>query len=616
MRLTFRHKLTAIAGTAALAFALVIGISDFVSKRVEANLSTIQGRYLPRVELEPQLQNQFERLQRSFQDAVASQDVETLSSAAALKGAFLERVDAARDALDPAAAAALRRALEEYCAAADDVSRRLIAKETGEALLVALEGMQAKQERLAQALGRATAFDRNEMAEAFGAAAHAVAIARTFRLWISVVCLVAVVLLSMGMTRSVVRSMADLSAGFERFGKGDFEPIRVVSRDEMEDIAEQANRMAARLETLGAERKKAEERFRGLLEAAPDAMVIVDRDRIVLVNAQAEKLFGYSRDELLGQPVELLVPERLRGRHVAHRVGYFSAPDARPMGSGLELYGRHQSGIEFPIEVSLSPIDTKDGLLVSSAIRDITTRKHAETALRTSNRELEAFSYSVAHDLRAPLRGIHGFSHLLLEDYGDKLDGEAKDLLDRIRASVERMAELIDALLSLSRVTRTEFRREPVNLSQIADAVMSQLRASHPGRRVDFDNQPEVIAHGDARLLRLLLANLLENAWKFTSTRAAARIAFGFKWKEGTTVYYVQDNGAGFDMAYREKLFAPFQRLHGVHEFPGTGIGLATVHRIVSRHGGRIWADGIVAQGATFFFTLEERPVPSDEPRA
>lgn len=224
--------------------------------------------------------------------------------------------------------------------------------------------------------------------------------------------------------------------------------------------------------------------------------------------------------------------------------------------------------------------------------------------LELANRELEAFSYSVSHDLRAPLRSIDGFSQALLEDYADKLDGPGVDSLRRVRGASQRMGQLIDDLLELSRMTRSEVRREPVDLSALARAIAADLRARQPERQVKFRIADGLVAEGDPQLLRVVLMNLLGNAWKFTAKQERAAIEFDVVRRDGKPVYFVRDDGAGFDMAYAGKLFGAFQRLHAVTEFEGTGIGLATVQRIVHRHGGRVWAKGEVGKGATFSFTL------------
>lgn len=224
--------------------------------------------------------------------------------------------------------------------------------------------------------------------------------------------------------------------------------------------------------------------------------------------------------------------------------------------------------------------------------------------LERKNRELEAFSYSVSHDLRAPLRAIEGFSEILVADYAPVLDATARGYIDRVVTSARRMTELIDDLLSLSRLGRAELRKQAFDLSALAQEVIADLRAREPDRTVECVVEPELGAEGDVRLVRVVLENLLGNAWKFTAKQPAARIELSGRREDGRTIFFVHDNGAGFDMKYAAKLFGPFQRLHSAKEFAGTGIGLATVHRIVERHGGRVWAEGEVGQGATIFFTL------------
>ena len=368
--------------------------------------------------------------------------------------------------------------------------------------------------------------------------------------------------------------------------------------------------------------READAKLAALLDAAPDAMVIADAaGRIVRVNAEAEKLFGYPRDQLLDQPVDLLVPERLRAAHAVHRARYVAHPDgSRMMGAGQPVIGARRDGSEFPAEIRLSPIPTRDGMLVSSAVRDVTERDRAEHALRGAKEaaeaafgELESFSYSVAHDLRSPLRAMSGYSTTLIEDYSDRLDPEGRDRLERIVGGARRMSEIIDALLSLAKLSRTEPRREPVDLGQLAHKVVEQLRAVEPGRAVEFVAADGLLVHGDPELLRLLLDNLLGNAWKFTGKQPAPRVELGRDTRNGSVAYYVRDNGAGFDMALVDKLFSPFKRLHHAADFAGTGIGLATVQRIVRRHGGRVWADGAEARGATIHFTLAAEPRPRSD---
>ena len=259
---------------------------------------------------------------------------------------------------------------------------------------------------------------------------------------------------------------------------------------------------------------------------------------------------------------------------------------------------------------------------LSGTILDITERKRASEEIRqmnadleqrvadrtiqltAANQELEAFSYSVSHDLRAPLRSLDGFSIVLLEDYAGQLDEPGKNYLARIQEASRRMNQLINDLLDLSRVTRADFTRQRVDLSALANSIAAELKAQSPQRQVEFEITVDLIVQGDASLLKIVLENLLNNAYKFTSRREQASIQVGRVEQDGQWIYFVRDNGAGFDMDYANKLFGAFQRLHSEKEFPGTGIGLATVQRIIHRHGGRVWAEGAVDQGATFYFTI------------
>lgn len=237
----------------------------------------------------------------------------------------------------------------------------------------------------------------------------------------------------------------------------------------------------------------------------------------------------------------------------------------------------------------------------SSLEQRVLERTHA---LEDANREYEAFAYAISHDLRAPLRSLNGFSQALADDYAAKLDDTARDYLDRIKNSALKMAQLIDDLLTLSRVNRAEIRNTTFDISQVCVEVIEELRADEPARDISIDIQPAMMVQGDSHLIRSALSNLIGNAWKFTGKTSDARIRFYSEQKDGDTVYIVEDNGAGFDMEYAGKLFTPFQRLHHERDFPGTGIGLSTVQRIIYRHGGKIWAEGAIDQGATFYFTL------------
>ena len=384
-------------------------------------------------------------------------------------------------------------------------------------------------------------------------------------------------------------------------------------------------------------RKAAEEhlgqmegRYSGLLEAAPDAMVVVNQaGEIVLLNVQAEKRFGYRHGELVGQRVKNIIPEGFAERLIADGTRTAAEALAQQIGTGIELTGRRKNGSEFPIEIMLSPLENADGILVTAAIRDISVRKAAEaheeqirklnteldikvTDLANVNRELESFSYSVSHDLRAPLRHIDGFTRILKEEYAPCLPADAVHYLDRVLTAVNHMGHLVDDLLNLGRIGRKELVRQTVKLDDIVRQAIDELPAGTEERGINWKitSLPEVDC--DPGLLKLVFSNLLSNAVKFTRKVQTPSIEIGTKPSHGVTAFFVRDNGVGFNSKYADKLFGVFQRLHSQEDFEGTGVGLATVQRIISRHGGAIWANSEPGKGATFFFTLEEPPVPAE----
>lgn len=355
-----------------------------------------------------------------------------------------------------------------------------------------------------------------------------------------------------------------------------------------------------------------------LVDSLPGIFYLITPDgRFLRWNRNFERVTGYSREEMAElHPLDLFEGEERD--LIATAIGYVFEHGAFEVEASLVTKrGRHIhyyfSGVR--IETGEEPALIGLGIditgrktaenLVNSLNTSLEERVRQRTAeLESRNRELEAFSYSVAHDLRGPLRAIDGFSHLLLEDCGAALSAEGHAHLGRIRAASQRLGELIDNLLDLARISRHEVAREPVDLSARVAALSLELAEQEPHRSVEWRIDPDAHAVADPVLLGHVIDNLIRNAWKFTAERAPARIQFGHYQDGGETVFYVQDNGAGFDMAFVDKLFKPFQRLHHPTRFPGTGIGLAIVARVVERHGGRLWAEATPDQGATFRFTL------------
>lgn len=402
------------------------------------------------------------------------------------------------------------------------------------------------------------------------------------------------------------------------------------------------------------ERKRVEQevqRTRAELNAIVDSMgeglYQLDTDgRLVFMNAACERMLGYPLNEILGLKMHDIIHSRLpdgtpRHSHECPLLSVLRQGDSFHTDSDWFIC---RDGTFMPVEYTSSPLIVEEKLAGAVlSFRDITERRRAEeeqrrlndlerrarreleaknveveklnaelesrvqqrtAELEVANRELEAFSYSVSHDLRAPLRSLDGFSHILLDEYHDKLDDEGRDFLRRLRNASQTMGQLIDALLQLSRVSRSEMTRQEVDLSALARQIANELQDQSPERSCTFEITPDMRVMGDPRLLQAVLQNLIGNAWKFTARREHARIEFGVGSGGGARTFYIRDNGAGFDMNYSNKLFGAFQRLHTVSEFEGSGIGLATVQRVVRRHGGKVWAEGRPHEGATFYFTL------------
>jgi PAS domain S-box-containing protein len=388
----------------------------------------------------------------------------------------------------------------------------------------------------------------------------------------------------------------------------------------IEELRHYSEELEGRVEVRTQELKDSQEQYRRIVDTAQEGIWVTDSEyRTSFVNIRMAEMLGYTVEEMLAMPPLAIIDQEDLPLALANR-------EQRQQGikEQYETKLRHKDERTLWALISTTPLTDNNGQYIGTLgmLADITSRKQAEeqilklnleleqrviertAQLQTANKELEAFSYSVSHDLRAPLRSIDGFSQALLEDCADQLNSEGRSYLQRVRSAAQRMAELIDDMLKLAQVTRAELKREPVDLKQLSEAVAGELVKSQPEREVNFVFQDNLMTTGDPYLLRIALENLLGNAWKFTGKKQHAHIEVGKIDDSGQCVYFVRDDGPGFDMTYADKLFGAFQRLHGATEFEGTGIGLATVQRIIHRHGGRIWANAAVGQGATFYFTL------------
>lgn len=359
--------------------------------------------------------------------------------------------------------------------------------------------------------------------------------------------------------------------------------------------------------------QRGEEQFRTIVESAPNGIVLVDKKGIISqVNAQLERDTGYRRNELLGQPVEILVPAKVAGGHPAHRQNYLKSPQDRPMGMGRELHVRHKNGSEFPAEIALSRVTTSEGNMIMATVVDVSARKLTERSLqdtldrlRASNSELEQFAYAASHDLQEPLRAISGCLQIIERRYREKLDAEADELIGHVVQGAARMKGLIDDMLSFSRVAHNEVQFLPTDMEKILSFVLLNLKAAIAESGAEITHEALPVLKADPTQMTLLLQNLIANAIKFRGNAkpkihlSAQRQRDG--WKIG-----VHDNGIGIAPEFAERIFGMFKRLHTREAYPGSGIGLAICKKIAERHGGRLWVESVPKQGSSFFFALPD----------
>jgi signal transduction histidine kinase len=640
-RLRFRHRIGLLVSLAGLALATVAIVTFVLGRQNQQQLEGIEGRYVPLIELNRDIKTVFAKIPHALEDAASAAEDSKLAEADGLMAELVERLHAGAATIidnggDPAA---LETELRSYYGNARDVSAAMMSAASMETLAPKIELMRAAQQTFGAHLDAATSPDRRRLADAFSTARASLKTSLAINVAVACFALAAMALLSWQLTRRTVRSLQAVSDGVDRLARGEFgQEIDVPGGDELGELAREANRTARRLRAYREQAEQEDWIKTGVSELhehiagelapvvlAGKAMQYVAR--YVGTNAAAVHTVAEDgslrRLEALGSDAAVLHlspanaaaledssvrVERAGGRHVIivpllherELMGALElASDDAPSVRTLELMRRIRGPIGSALRVAESR--AREHELLAE------TQRQASAA-QVANKELEAFSYSVSHDLRAPLRGIDGFSQALLEDYAAQLPAKGQDYLRRIRVAAQRMAELIDDLLRLSRVSRADFKRERVDLSAIATGVVTELQRMQQGRQLEIKTERDVIASADPRLIRITFENLLGNAWKFTSKTSEPVIEFGVREQAGERVFFVRDNGAGFDMKYADRLFGAFQRLHTDKEFPGTGIGLATVQRIIQRHGGRIWVDAAVGRGATFLFTLPNEP--------
>jgi PAS domain S-box-containing protein len=410
-----------------------------------------------------------------------------------------------------------------------------------------------------------------------------------------------------------------------RYALFDFSVKAEVSEagDEIDAIALGLNTVADELQAArDTERRQMEvirdksEQVEVILSNAPSAVVVIGADdKVVRWNERATQMFGYKPEEAVGLSIAtLIIPERYIKSHRRGLMHYLETGEGPLLNTMVEVAAKHKNGKEFPVELGISAVKSAGQELFVGFLNDISMRREAEERLRdinfeleNSNRELESFSYSVSHDLRAPLRAINGYTQILMKEYTDILDDRGKQMMNSVLSNVKKMGVLIDDLLALSRFGRAELKKQKVDMERLFQNAANELRRNNDraGIEVKIGSLPHAMA--DPTLISQAVTNLVSNAVKYSSKSEKPKVEIGATKKDGETVYFVRDNGTGFDMKFYGKLFGVFQRLHDSSEFEGTGVGLAIVKRIIDRHEGHIWADSELGKGATFYFTLGKK---------
>jgi signal transduction histidine kinase/DNA-binding response OmpR family regulator/HAMP domain-containing protein len=657
-RFALRARMNAIVAIAALALVILMVVGWFTAKQTEEHLTSIRDQYLPKIALRPVLERQFERLQRGLQDAVAASDPDLLAQTRELERSLQDELAAAAAALDPRATADLRRAFESYYQTAYRISERLIAGETGENIVDEMAAMQAQQAEATELLGSATAFDQVGLSRAFDDAARAQQASTQIRFVVSGLCVLLVILLSLGISRSVLRSVASLTAGFERFGDGDFSPIPDSSRDELGDVARQANLMAGRLERLSVERDRIDwlksgqaglaDQLRGELEpgeAAERATGFLARYLGAPVGAiyygdrdgAFRRLAGYAVADDPGTPAPVFRPgEGVVGQaalsidvtvmkvppesHLRLRSALAEGPPRALVLVPLVHLGRVTGVLELAFLDDWSEENLELLLGVRESIAIALEVAHGRGALRQKNAELarastykSQFLANMSHELRTPLNAILGFAELLHDGAVSPDAPEHQEFLRDILTSGRHLLQLINDVLDLSKVEagKLEFRPEEVRLEPLIGEVLAILRTTAAEKQIRIASQvaPEIDrALLDPARLKQVLYNYVSNALKFTPERGQVTIrasAEGDSWFR----LEVEDTGIGIAAADLDRLFGEFQQLEGgaARRQGGTGLGLALTRRLVEAQGGRVGVTSVPGAGSTFSAVLPRR---------